>query len=207
MGSKANASKRKPAAARTGTRKGKKNVTQTSRLSSNPATTPSPTPRARPKPRPITKAPSTPEQHTEESVPEEEAAQVLMSLSRKRLDAPMDRVFKQVLNLPDSDGMGEGEENDGNHFHGDTSDEEGGETDGTCLRHVSLKYEPVLTYHNCKDDSDLPTLPIGSPRRKFPEFEMSFEVPYKTATRDLVGIKSTTKFSEFLVKVAEKMET
>lgn len=48
---------------------------------------------------------------------------------------------------------------------------------------------------------------MGSPRKEWPEFDIPFEVPYKNATRDLVGIKSTTTFPKFLMALAQRMDT
>ena len=53
--------------------------------------------------------------------------------------------------------------------------------------------------------SDLPDIPVGTPRKKRQEFSIPFEVPYKNATRDLTGITSSTRFSQFLISAAQKM--
>jgi hypothetical protein len=59
-----------------------------------------------------------------------------------------------------------------------------------------------LTAHVTHPELDVP---VGTPHKKHKEFSIPFEVPYKNATRDLTGITSSTRFSQFLVVAAAKM--
>ncbi|KAH7916845.1 hypothetical protein BV22DRAFT_1052871, partial [Leucogyrophana mollusca] len=191
MGNSKNAQKRAPASIRnTGKRKSKKDDENIA-----PDTSLSPPAKPRPKARPLRKpaldlGPHTiPNSEDKSDGDEAAAAASLLNLKRVRhFELPAEHVFQQVVKIPGENlGMYDDEINGGDEQEDEPEDVGSDEID--------------VDSEECgidSDDADSPTMkerlsvPVGTPSRKVPVFEIPFEVPFKNATRDLTGIKSTT---------------
>ncbi|KAM6502834.1 hypothetical protein JOM56_002811 [Amanita muscaria] len=182
MGNEQLAAKRRPAACRTGSRKGKKNKEN---VASSPVT---PTPR--PKPRPVKKGQlSALNLHnslgdTELGDADSAAIDALMALGgvsaapQKRAPSPMVHILDQVMNV----GTDEGDEIE------EDSEEEEDELDEKEEHSLNLQDVQEL------DGNSNLELPGGTPRRSRPEFRIPFEVPFNGMYRGKPGVKSSDPY-------------